>query len=203
MQTYIQDNNLLAVPIKEFRPNYKKIFVRTLIIMIIVLILIIALLIFFNNQVGFDTFTGIFEELGMTVNPSEVLVYTIAIAFFIILALLLGSYLNSKNVKYVFYNNKFVFYETQALILMNSKEVPYQNITKIYFNNNGLMDKLLGYGDIFIEISGMKDNALKLDCIDDVEDTVQYIQRILYEYNAYNQMRFEQNQRIGNIMSRF
>ena len=203
MQGYIADDNSYLAPIGEIRPNLKKIFLKNLITILIFLLVLIGLGIYLEIQVGFDSFAPIFETFQIVIDPTQLIIYTVVILFFLAFFLLMGSYLASKNVRYVLYDDKIVFKTTQALIMVNSAQIPLQNITRVYYKSDSLMNKLLNYGDIYLEISGMREGNIKAECIDDVKNTTEYIQRLLNEFHSFQQMRYQQNQNINTIMRKF
>ena len=48
-----------------------------------------------------------------------------------------------------------------------------------------------------------RDSNIKLKFIDDVENTVRYLQGLVNEHSAIKQAQFTENYRIGNIMKKF
>ena len=88
------------------------------------------------------------------------------------------------------------------LVLINSSEIPYQNVIRISYNNNGIFNSIFDSGTIVLELSGMKENKVELEFIDNVEQITQYIQNIIRKFRSIQQAQFSENYRIGNILNR-
>jgi hypothetical protein len=54
-----------------------------------------------------------------------------------------------------------------------------------------------------IDVTGMKEGFVKMEVIDETDQVVQQLLKIVQEYNSLQQMQFQENYRIGNIMKRF
>src|SRR3989344_424189 len=116
--------------------------------------------------------------------------------------LLLGNYLAARNLRYEFYQNKLIAYETAFLLFINSKEVPYQNIVRVSYNNDGIFNTIFNSGTIVLELSGMKENNIRIEFIDDPQQIVQYMQKLIRESMYVQQAQFIENSKIDNIINR-
>ena len=134
---------------------------------------ILALL---DKTAGLGTFLEIFSAFGITVSPSKVLLYfviaVVSASFFILII----SYFAAKNIRYEFYKNKMVAYQSSLLVLVNSKEIPYQNIARVSYSKQGFMNNIFDSGTIAMQLSGLKEESIKLVFIDNIEQVLQYIQ---------------------------
>jgi len=203
MESVIQNNPLIDKPVRVVRPNLLKIFFRNMIIIIVAVLLFIGLLLYIQVQIGLDSFSAPLLELGFQIDAAQVIVYTILIIVFGSALLLLGNYLANKSVRYEFYDGKVKVYETQVLVIITSKVISFDNIIKINYVNNGLMNKILDYGDISITLSGTGNSEQLLKYLDNVVANTEYFQQLLGKFNAMKQYRVVEEQKIQNIVSRF
>ena len=159
---------------------------------------ILALL---DKTAGLGTFLEIFSAFGITVSPSKVLLYfviaVVSASFFILII----SYFAAKNIRYEFYKNKMIAYQSSLLVLVNSKEIPYQNIARVSYSKQGFMNNIFDSGTIAMQLSGLKEESIKLVFIDNIEQVVQYIQGLVRDYMYTKQAQFTQNYKIGSILT--
>ena len=159
---------------------------------------ILALL---DKTAGLGTFLEIFSAFGITVSPSKVLLYfviaVVSASFFILII----SYFAAKNIRYEFYKNKMIAYQSSLLVLVNSKEIPYQNIARVSYSKQGFMNNIFDSGTIAMQLSGLKEESTKLVFIDNIEQVVQYIQGLVRDYMYTKQAQFTQNYKIGSILT--
>ena len=106
------------------------------------------------------------------------------------------------NLRYEFYKDKLIVYKNALLVFVNSKEIPYQNIAKTSYNNNGIFNSLFNSGTIVLELTGMRENKVELQFIDNVEQTMQYIQNLIMESMHLQQQRFMDKNKISNILDK-
>ncbi len=202
-QTYNQFPQKQTAQFQTLKPNIRKIFFKNLFSIAGAVALIITILLIFNWLVGLDIFLITFETLGIDFDSYTILLYFIVVIIVISISLLLGNYLIARRLRYEFYQNKLIVYTNAFLIFINSKEIPYQNIVKISYSNNGIFNRLFGYGTIILDISGMKEDKIELEFVDNVEQTVQYIQNLMRGFMYAQQAQFTENYKIGNILNRF
>jgi uncharacterized membrane protein YdbT with pleckstrin-like domain len=166
------------------RPNIKKIYLRNLFSIIGAVLLIIILLWITNILVGLDVFLVPFETFGDAPTQFEILFYPTLVIVGIILYLLIGNYLVNINVRYEFHEDKIIAYENVLLVFINSKEIPYQNIVRVSYNNNSIFNKIFNSGTIVLELSGMKEDKIKIEFIDNAKEIIQDIQNRICKFNS-------------------
>jgi hypothetical protein len=188
---------------QTLKPNIKKIFFKNLFSIAGSVALIIGILLVFNWLVGLDIFLVTFEAVGIDIDSYAILLYLILVIVMVSIFLLLGNYLVARNLRYEFHQNKIIVYTNAFLVFINSKEIPYQNIVKISYSYNGIFNKLFDYGTIILDISGMKEDKIQLEFIDNVEQTVQYIQNLMRGFMYTQQAQFTENYKIDNILNRY
>jgi hypothetical protein len=203
MQTYINEYHPGFITLKTVKPDVKKVFIKNILIVFSVTLGIIALLFYLNSLVGLDVFLIPFEALGMEVGTEGLLLNTILIFLGAAVIFIIFNYLAVINIRYEFYNDHMKIYEPVLWVFITNSEVPYKNIVKISYNYTGLTNKLLNSGEIVIELTGMEDGSVTMQVIDDTEQVVDHLLKIVKDYNAVQQMQFEENYKINNIMRKF
>jgi hypothetical protein len=203
MQTYITENRQSFTVIRTVRPNIQKVFIRNLLYISGAAAGIILILVYLNSMVGLDVFLTVFQAFGITVDPGSILSTSILVFLGIALLYLIINYLNVINLRYEFYDNRIRLYEPQLWLFLTHRDISYKNIVKISYNYEGLINKLFRSGEIVIDVTGMKEGFVKMEVIDDTQQLVGQLLKIVQEYNSLQQMQFQENFRIGNIMRRF
>ena len=203
MLDYINDARQNFTILKTVRPNIHKVFVKNLLYVSGIAAGIILLLVYLNSTVGLDVFMTVFDAFGINVDPGALLSLTIMIFIGIVIVFLAGSYLSITNLRYEFYDNHLRMFEPTLLLFLTHKDISYKNIVKISYNYDGIINKVFKSGEIVIDVTGMKEGFVKMEVIDDTEPLVQQLLKIVQEYNSLQQMQFQENYRIGNIMKRF
>jgi len=188
---------------QTLKPNIKKIFLKNVFKVISAVLLIIIFLFSVNYIFGSDVFLVPFESFDIEVNPTKAILYPIFTVLVITIFLLLSNYAVTRNVRYELYNNKLILYKNMILILTKPKEIPFQNIVKISYNTNDIFDKIFNSGTIVLELSGMKESKVELEFIDNVEQTVKYIQSIIQNFRNIQQAQFAEKYKIGKIFDKY
>lgn len=188
---------------KTLKPNIKKIFSKNIFSVVGAVLLIIIVLSVVNWFFGLDIFLAPFETWDVSINPSKILLYAILTIVAVTIFLLIGNYLVTRNVRYEFYQDKLILYKNLFLIFIKSKEIPYQNITKISYNNDSIFNKIFNSGTIVLDLSGMKESKVELEFIDNVTENVKYIQGIVQEFKSIQQAKFTEDYKIGEILGKY
>jgi hypothetical protein len=201
----LEDQSLLGAGqgYSLIRSNTRKAFFKNLINMMIILIVVIGMIVFIDQQVGLDTFTMVFEMLGMTVTTGQIIFYIIVLVTIICIGMLLANYMAISHVRYELYKDHIKYYETQAFILTNSDEISYENVIRVNFKSEGFMNKLMSCGDVIISLTNHKRENITLQSIDDPEMIARLIQSKINDYNMQKQMVYQQSNRIDSILKRF
>jgi len=71
-----------------------------------------------------------------------------------------------------------------VFVLIDSKEVPYNNISRIGFGYEGFLNSLFKTGAITLELTAMKEKELKMEFIDNAEQVAKYIQKMIGEFKS-------------------
>lgn len=184
-------------------PNAGKEFLKNLMSIFVLVIIIIGLLIYIQSQVGTGLLEDVLSAFEIQVNTGMI---TLGIVLFFITGatlLLLFNYLSIKNQKYLLCNDRIEYAGTRTLILIQKESVPYNNITRITFSNEGIMNKLLSCGEVKIELTGMKMPSITLESIDGPDRLTELIQQKVNQFNMQRQMQFQEQKKIEGIMKKF
>ncbi|HIH31204.1 TPA: hypothetical protein HA235_00705 [Candidatus Woesearchaeota archaeon] len=187
----------------EIIPDVKKETLKTGFFIGVIFLISIAIVIFLQIQVGLGFLIDVFAVFGTEITGGQIALTIIALFLIFAIAVLAFSYLSIKNVKYSVFKDKIMHKETQALVLMLNQEVPFKNITRITFSRSGFLNKLLDCGDITIDLTALNIKEVKLLSINNPEQVAQYLQGMLNNYNATQQMQFQEQKKIEGIMERF
>jgi len=189
----------MEAPIAEIKPNIKKAFILNILIVGGGVILIIALLIYLNSIVGLDIFLDTFAELGIFISPTAVLFYFIGFILFITAFLLILNYVALGKTGYTIYPDKIVYSRSLFIMQISDKTVPYANIAKITYERK----PFLNTAKIIVDLTGMKENKVELNFIDDAEEVAKKLQELVREYRSKYYARYSQEYRYQNIMDRY
>lgn len=184
-------------------PNAGKEFLKNLISIFVLVIIIIGLLIYLQTQVGPGLIEDVLSAFEIQINTGMI---TLGISLFFIIgaaALLLFNYMGIKNQKYILYNDRIDYTGTQALVFLQKETIPFNNITRITFSNEGIMNKLLSCGEVKLELSGLKIPSILLESIDGPDRLTELIQQKINQYNMQKQMQFQEQRKIEGIMKKF
>ncbi|MGV8171450.1 MAG: hypothetical protein ACP5OA_02025 [Candidatus Woesearchaeota archaeon] len=203
MQVYINETAPKTTLLKTVQPNKGKVFVKNLIYVSGTAAGIILLLMYLDNVVGLEVFMIPLKLLGVNIDANSILFTAIAIFLGIAIIFLAFSYFSIAGVRYEFYEDRLRIYQPTLLFFSTLKEVSYKNVVKISYDFNGFMNKLLSAGDVTIDVTGMKEGFVKMELIDETEELVEKLLKIVKDYNSLQQMQFEENRKIDNIMKRF
>jgi len=190
--------------VPTIKPSIKKVFIYDIMKVLSAVFLLIALILFLNYFNAFDDLVPVFETLGMdfNINTTAVFVWFIGVALAIAAVLLTINYLILFNVRYEFYPDKIVKYKTAFFVLINSEDISYGNISRVSYDNSGLINWLLRTGIVNIELTGIKRDSLKMEFMDNPQNVIQYIQRCTTLYKSRNYAEHAENYKIGKIIDR-
>ena len=203
VENYIQNTQNQSNRFQVLKPNIKKLFLKNLSNLIAIVLLIIILLLVINRQVGLGALLIPLETIGISINSSSIISFFILIILGIFVFLLGGNYLVAINSKYEFYSNKLVAHQTAFLIFVKSKDVPYQNIVKVSYNRDGFFDRIFNSGTVVLELTGIKEDRIRMEFLDNAEQTAGYIDSIRRRFASIQQAQFAEDYKMGKIVNRY
>lgn len=189
--------------VMTIRPNIRKIFLKNFLTIFGIALLIAGILWFLNLQVGLGVFLEIFEVFGIAVSQPSILHYSILAVVAASCLLLAVNYIVNANSRYEFYQSRLVAYINSGFVFTNSREIPYENVARVGYNNNGIFNSIFNSGTIVLETSGMGSEKMELKFIDDAPQAAQSIQEALQEFQSVKQAQFSENYKIDNLMNRY
>ena len=201
------------MPTQILRPNLHKIFLGNL-FKVIVGLLLLVLVFFLAKLFGVFEFMdeiiisiqegillGESSQADSTINSSKIVLIGIFGFIGLYIILLFINYFMLSQIRYEFSEDKLTSYLNAFLITLDSKEIPYQNISRVSFNNDSLMNKLLGTGTVVLELSAMKLKELKIDGIDNPQQVAGYIMKVKRDYDSKTAALKTERYRLKDILS--
>ncbi len=79
--------------------------------------------------------------------------------------------------------------------------MPYENISRVLYSDNGFFNTLFHVGTVTLELSGMKKPKVELEFIDNPEESAGLIQSAVRQAMLRKQDQFTNEQRIKKIVS--
>jgi ABC-type sugar transport system permease subunit len=141
-----------------------------------------------------------FEVFNVEVDTLKIVYIFIAAVFCIALVASALNYFSVKGVKYGLYKNRLKIYRTAFFLLLSSKEVSYENVFRVTYNNKGFFNKLFKSGCVVLELSGTKNKEAKLEFIDNPLKVSEYIQKLIQNYRQMQQAVFDERHKIESIL---
>lgn len=192
-----------AQALGELRPDIKKVFFLNLVKVALIIGILAGSIYFVKYTIKIqDTLDDIklgFQELGMQLSPpseSEVIRWLIISVSVVSLVLLLANYIMLGKVRYVFYRDRLSLYKSFLMVSIKEQTIPYGSIAKVSYEGSAL-----NTGTVILEISGMNQKEVRLEYIDNADQAVANIQRIIENYRAEYYAQYAQDKRLGNIVS--
>ncbi len=182
----------------EIKPNIKKAFVLNILVIGGIVALVIASSIYIHTIVGLGIFLDAFRELGIIISPTRMLSSFIGFVFFLTGILLILNYVALGKITYTLYPDKLEYSRNLFILELSSKTIPYANVAKVYYESKAFLNS----AKVILELTGMKESKVEMDFIDNAQEVVQEIQRLIANYKADYYARYSQDYRYQNIMDR-
>lgn len=186
----------MEAPLAEIKPNIKKAFIRNILIVGGIVFLVIIVLLCLNSVVGLSIFLDVIGVLGIVISPLAVLAYFIFFVLFFTALSLILNYVTLGKIGYTLYQDKMVYSESFFIVHISDKVIPYANITKISYEKK----PFLNTAKIILDLTGMKQDKVTLNFIDEAEEVVSKLQELVREYRAKYYAKYSQEYRYQNIM---
>ncbi len=192
------------MPIPEVKPNIKKVFLMNVIEVFFAALLIVLVFIVLLKILGGDFLNEILAGFDIVIDINLKYViwwFTLAIVVVTVIVLII-NYFNLGNLRYEFQLDRIVYYDSMLFVLINKKEIPYGNITRIHFDYEGFLNSFFNTGTITIELSAMKEKEFKMEFIEHAEQVAKYIQRRIRDYKSRYYAKRTEEYKIDNILDR-
>jgi|TARA_Y100000031_G_C8230577_1_gene390732 hypothetical protein len=183
-------------------PNKKKILLINLFKVVsgvLVMVLILALM---QLSGGLNSLYESFLAFGIKISGIDAFSGVIFILFLIAMFVLATTYLAVSNVKYKFLENKLIFTKKSFLLFTKTKNIPYQNISRVAFNDDGFFDGLFSIGTVILELSSMRQKEIELKFLDEPEKTAKVIQDVLRSFQLKSQAEYTEKYNIKKILNK-
>jgi len=184
----------------DIRPNVGKNFGIDVIVVLALVSVSLVFLYFLNSVVGLDAYTQIFEFIGINIEQSALITISIIAIVIVSLVTLLYDYIVLSNIRYEFMDDYLIYRKNISLVFNQEIKIPYSNIIRISYLEEGFFNKIFNTGPILIELSGMKQREIKLEAIDYAQKTAQMIHNMINEYRIKQYARINQQHRFNQIL---
>lgn len=189
----------MEAPIAEIKPNIKKAFILNIMFVGAIVFLIISSLVYIHSIVGLKVFIDAFKELGYNISPSSLLAYSIILTLFVTAILLILDYVALGKISYTIYPDKMVYSKNFFIMQISDKTIPFANITKISYERKIFLNS----AKVIVELTGMKENKIEMNFIDNADNVVREIQNLIREYRARYYAQYSQDYRYQNIIEKY
>ena len=199
---YIDEFNEKPSDTLEVTPKLGTLFLKNVVSSFGLLIFLFVFLFVSYFSLGEEMFLDLFEMVGVSTSFFNLAFFAfigVAIISVVFLAL---NHMSVKDLKYVFDADKLTVTKTSNLIFLDTVEIPYENIVRLGYNDEGFFNKLFKFGTVTVELTGMRESKVELEYVFDIEETVPQMQNFLRESLAKKQADFTENYRIDNILNK-
>jgi len=142
-----------------------------------------------------------FELFNINIDYSAITLWAVLIIVSLALVVSIINYFLLKGMRYEFKNDRLNIRRVAFFIMIYSKQILYENISKVSFNNNGLFNTFFRSGEVVLELNNNK--KIKLEFINNPEQTTSYIQKQLKRYKQLEQAKFSDKHKVDGIIDEF
>jgi len=187
-----------------FKPNVKKVLLATIFKIFGSLVGIIVLLLILHFTVGLDTFTQIPASLGITIqiDMTYLMLWILGIILIVSAVILLSTYTSIYNTYYEFYDNRFEYTKTNLAVFSNTKDISFENISKVTLGEQGFFDGIFNTGPVVIELAGLMEKEVSFNYMDDPLMVAQKIREIIRSWQLKKQAQYTEKHKIDGILER-
>ncbi|MFH1316663.1 MAG: hypothetical protein ABII01_04035 [Candidatus Woesearchaeota archaeon] len=182
------------------KPNIAKIFLKNFLKLLTALLIISLLFIYIYYIKVIDSILEVFNQFGVQVDSKSFFIIFWAVVFGLFMILLLMNYIITRKTVYKFYWDKMVMTESAFLVFIESHEVPFKNIVRVSYSDDGFFNTFFKTGSITIELSGMKIKDVEIEFIDNIKGNIEFVHNIISRYRAVKQAQFDEKFRIKKIL---
>ncbi len=177
----------------KIEPNKKKLLLFNLSKAFVILLFITGGAVAFKFAGILNIFAETFESFGLEISANKILFGIILAAGAVIIVMAAFKYITITSKKYMFYNNK---------LDDNGKDIPYKNILKINLNKSGIENKILKTGSMSIELTGMEENKVTIDYVENIDQVSNYFQSMLRNFKVRLYSQISTQQKIGKTLDK-
>jgi hypothetical protein len=181
-------------------PNTKKVLLKNFLMVIMIALGIIALFLYLHWIVGIDVLLYPLEVFNIFVDVKLVIIYFISGVAGLSLLLGILNYFAVKGIRYTFYKDMLRLERTASFVLLDSVDIPYKNVFKVDYDNDGFFNTIFNSGTVVLELNHMKKKVEKLMFIDNAQEVALYIQNIIKKIKQMEQAKFDEDNKISGIM---
>ncbi len=174
-------------------PNKKKLLLFNLGEALVIILFTTGVALAFRFAGILDIFAETLDSFGLEVSTGVMLLGIMLITVIATVVMLTFKYITIIGKKYVLYDNK---------LDANGKEIPYGNILRTTLDKSGIENTILGTGSIILELTGMEENKVNIDYVENIDQMSNYFQNMLRNFKARMYSEASEKQKVGNILDK-
>lgn len=156
------------------KPNIKRIFLFNLAKVLGFAFLLTLPILVLKFMDLLNVFLEIGKEYGIVISPAKFVLFFILYVIGAVVVLLLINYVTLGSVRYEFYPDRMEMYISIMFVLIDSKKIPYTNISRVSVDKS----------DVVIELSGMEKKEIRMTYIDNPGQIAQYIHKMVVDASS-------------------
>jgi hypothetical protein len=177
----------------RLKPNMVKVAVWLLLKVMVAALGIVAAVVGFN-YVSNGAALSLAEELGITINMTQLVLYGLAV--FAVAAIVLLA------ISMVAVGSQSM-HVSDTGIVVDGRPLSFDNVARVTYKTSGLSDSVMRKGRLVFELTGVNRDSIDIDFIDRPEEVINQVQRAISTYRMKRYARFAQEERVEKIMDKF
>jgi hypothetical protein len=172
-------NNSYSDALYIVKSDLKKAFLNKLSNYLLIIFLGLLALTVIGYTVGFDIFTLPFESFDIKIDLRLIARFAGAFVVVALFFISIISVLPYSSSKFVFFKNHVEIFQTSLIGLTESYSVDCDNITRVWFEQEGVFSKIYRTGTIFLDFTGINRKDGKISFVSHPETAVEFIQKMI------------------------
>ncbi|NQV08945.1 hypothetical protein HQ529_03785 [Candidatus Woesearchaeota archaeon] len=185
------------------KPSLKKVTLLNVLKVIFAVVLIFGVLFYLSVLVDLSVFT---EAFGITNSEmpslSRVLVIFSLAAIVTSIITIIISYVSTGKKQLVFFLDRLESYTNILIFNVGKEEILYDNISSIR-GEMSFGDHLVKTGTLIFELTGLKKKSISFEYVDNAEQYLPYIQKLLDAHRANYTADYQFNKRIDETLDKY
>lgn len=175
--------------------NWQHLYLSHIINIFIIAVVTGLCLILLGSLDALDIFTTILELVGLD-SWLAITKFTTGVLAAGVVGFGLYDYAVAGDVRYEVHTDKLVLHTHDYVVALTERELPYENVSAVTYDQDGIADELLDTGSITVKLTGRADEQVQLYAVDNVEQVTEYIQEVMETHAAERQDAATTNKRI-------
>ena len=180
------------------RQNYTKAFFSKFLLIISFACLIVLLLFVLDYMIGIDVLMTPLEVFNIKVDTTKIMFHFVFAVVGIALLFGITNIISVRSLKYIFYDDQIVIKSSN--FLTSKKEIPFQNITNVDSNKDGLFNTIFNSGTVVLYLNNIDQKQVKLSFIDDPLEVGNYVQSMIRKNMSMQQAELNEGVKMKDIV---